>query len=162
MLDQGDQASVAAMRSDVEALTADAFEGRETGKPGAYAAGEWVAGRMAALDLLAAGDSGFFQKFRYKPHPPMQVHGDTLKTMGMAMVSEVIGKNVLGATTSPADSASGWGSSDVTTTTSDGAMKTAFGAVLPKAIRPCTRGPMTMRVAWPWCWNWRLGMLRRP
>ena len=109
VLDQGDQASVAAMRFDVEALTADAFEGRETGKPGAYAAGEWVAGRMAALDLVAAGDSGFFQTFRYKPHPPMQVHGDTLKTMGMAMVSEVIGKNVLGATTSPADSVSGWG-----------------------------------------------------
>ena len=66
-------------------------------------------GRMAALDLVAAGDSGFFQTFRYKPHPPMQVHGDTLKTMGMAVVTEVIGKNVLGATTSPADSASGWG-----------------------------------------------------
>jgi len=109
VLDQGDLASVAAMRSDVEALTADEFEGRETGQPGAYAAGEWVASRMAALDLVAAGDSGFFQTFRYKPHPPMQVHGDTLKTMGMAMVSEVIGKNVLGATASPADSASGWG-----------------------------------------------------
>ena len=109
VMDQGDQASVAAMRSDVEALTSDGFEGRETGQPGAYAAGEWMAGRMASLGLVAAGDSGFFQTFRYKPHPPMQVHGDTLKTMGMAMVTEVVGKNVLGATDSPADSASGWG-----------------------------------------------------
>ena len=108
-MDQGDQASVAAMRSDVEALTSDQFEGRETGQPGAYAAGEWVADRMTSLGLVAAGDSGFFQTFRYKPHPPMQVHGDTLKTMGMAVVSEVVGKNVLGATASPADSVSGWG-----------------------------------------------------
>ena len=108
------------MRSDVEALTADRFEGRETGQPGAYAAGDWLAGRMASLGLMAAGDSGFFQAFRYKPHPPMQVHGDTLKTMGMAMVTEVVGKNVLGATASPADSASGWGSSGAITTTSDG------------------------------------------
>ncbi len=109
--DQGDGASVAALRADVEALTADGFEGRETGQPGAYAAGEWVAGRMSALGLQAAGDSGFFQTFRYKPHPPMQVHGhgDTTVSMGMAVVSEVVGKNVLGATANPADSASGWG-----------------------------------------------------
>ena len=39
----------------------------------------------------------------------MQVHGDTLKTMGMAVVSEVVGKNVLAATQSPADSTTGWG-----------------------------------------------------
>ena len=57
VLHQGDMASVAAMRSDVEALTADAFEGRETGQPGAYAAGEWLASRMVALDLVAAGDA---------------------------------------------------------------------------------------------------------
>lgn len=107
--DQGTEASVAALRSDVESLTADAFEGRETGQPGAYAAGEWVAGRMAALGLVAAGDSGYFQTFRYKPHPPMQVHGDTLKTMGMATVNEVVGKNVLAATAVPADSLSRWG-----------------------------------------------------
>lgn len=106
---QSMEASAAAFRADVEALTSGAFEGRETGTRGAYASGEWVAGRMAALGLMAAGDSGFFQTFRYKPHPPMQVHGDTLKTMGMAVVTEVIGKNVLGATFSPADSVSGWG-----------------------------------------------------
>ena len=105
----GASATVSALRQDVEALTSDEFEGRETGKPGAYAAGEWLSQRMAQLGLSAAGDSGFYQTFRYKPHPPMQVHGDTLKTMGMAVVTEVVGKNVLAATMSPVDSTRGWG-----------------------------------------------------
>lgn len=107
--DMGASATVSAMRQDVEALTADRFEGRETGKPGAYAAGEWLAKRMSQLGLSAAGDSGFFQTFRYKPHPPMQVHGDTLKTMGMAVIGEIVGRNVLGATASLADTTKRWG-----------------------------------------------------
>jgi hypothetical protein len=105
----GTDATVQAMRSDVEALTSERFEGRETGKPGAYLAGEWLANRMAQLDLQAAGDSGFYQTFRYKPHPPMQVHGDTAKTMGMAVVSEIVGRNVLGATAALGDTAQRWG-----------------------------------------------------
>ena len=88
--DMGVQAGMAAMRADVELLTSDAYEGRETGEPGAYRAGEWLAGRMEALGLEAAGDSGFFQSFKYKPHPPMQVHGDTARTMGMAVVLSLI------------------------------------------------------------------------
>ena len=107
--DMGTDATVQAMRSDVEALTSERFEGRETGKPGAYLAGEWLANRMAQLDLQAAGDSGFYQTFRYKPHPPMQVHGDTAKTMGMAVVSEIVGRNVLGATAALGDTAQRWG-----------------------------------------------------
>lgn len=107
--DMGTDATVQAMRSDVEALTSERFEGRETGKPGAYLAGEWLANRMAQLDLQAAGDSGFYQTFRYKPHPPMQVHGDTAKTMGMAVVSEIVGRNVLGATAALNDTAQRWG-----------------------------------------------------
>ena len=107
--DMGVQAGMAAMRADVELLTSDAYEGRETGEPGAYRAGEWLAGRMEALGLEAAGDSGFFQSFRYKPHPPMQVHGDTARTMGMAVVKEIVGRNVLGATSSTADTTQRWG-----------------------------------------------------
>ena len=76
-------------RADGEALTSDAFEGRETGTKPSF--GEWVAGRMVALGPMAAGDSGFFGPSATNP-PPMQVHGDTLKTMGMAVVTEVIGK----------------------------------------------------------------------
>lgn len=107
--DMGAAATVAAMKKDVEILTSDTFQGRETGQPGAYAAGEWLAGRMAQLGLSAAGDSGFFQTFRYKPHPPMQVHGGAMKTMGMAVVGEIVGRNVLGATASMADTAQRWG-----------------------------------------------------
>ena len=109
--DMGLQASAEAMRADVEVLTADRFEGRETGKPGAYAAGEWLARRMKSLGLQAAGDSGYYQTFRYKPHPPMQVHGhgDTSMTMGMAMVREIVGKNVIGATAPVVDTNQRWG-----------------------------------------------------
>ena len=109
--DMGSEASMQAMRSDVEVLTADRFEGRETGKPGAYAAGQWLSRRMVSLGLSAAGDSGFFQTFRYKPHPPMQVHGhgDTSATMGMAVVQEIVGRNVIGATASTADTNQRWG-----------------------------------------------------
>lgn len=105
----GDDATIQAMRADVESLTSERFEGRETGKPGAYLAGEWLANRMVQLDLRAAGDSGYFQTFRYKPHPPMQVHGDTAKAMGMAVVSEIVGRNVLGATAALTDTARRWG-----------------------------------------------------
>ncbi len=107
--DMGDKAGMAALKADVEQLTSDEYEGRETGKPGAYKAGEWLARRMEALGLQAAGDSGFFQSFRYKPHPPMQVHGDTSKTMGMAVVREIVGRNVLGATASLVDTTVRWG-----------------------------------------------------
>jgi hypothetical protein len=107
--DQGLTASAMAMRADVLWLTDERFEGRETGQPGAYAAGKWIEDRMAALNLLPAGDSGYVQTFEYKPHPPMQVHGDTLKTMGMAMVTKVVGRNVLGATAERSDTAQSWG-----------------------------------------------------
>ena len=39
----------------------------------------------------------------------MQVHGDTLKTMGMAVVSEVVGRNVLGASAALEDTTRRWG-----------------------------------------------------
>lgn len=107
--DQGNSASMEAFKSDVEALTSEAFEGRETGTAGAYLAGQWVEKRMRATGLVAAGDSGFQQTFRYKPHPPMQVHGDSLKTMGMAVVDEVVGRNVLGATDLPPAEGAMWG-----------------------------------------------------
>ena len=111
--DMGASASIEVMRADVEKLTSPAFEGRETGQPGAYMAGTWLAGRMAAVGLQAAGDSGYHQTFRYKPHPPMQVHGHgdtaTAPSMGMAVVREIAGRNVIGATASTADTTQRWG-----------------------------------------------------
>ena len=101
----------------------------------------------AALDLARPATAAF-QTFRYKPHPPMQVHGDTLKTMGTAMVSEVIGRMCwvppprrrtrrrVGGHRRHHDHL-GWGDEN------------SLGAVLPRRSA-MTRGPMTMR-AWPWC-----------
>ena len=108
---QGPASGSGSMRADVEELTSARYEGRETGQPGAYLAGEWLAGRMADLGLTAAGDSGYYQTFRYKPHPPMQVHGhgDTAVSMGMGVVQEIVGKNVMGATAALTDTTRRWG-----------------------------------------------------
>ena len=80
----------------VAALTDARFEGRETGTPGEQAAALWVDSVLAAAGLEPAGDSAAFQRFTYKPHPPLQVHGtDSTAALGMALVREVTGTNVL-------------------------------------------------------------------
>jgi len=80
----------------VQALTDARFEGRETGTAGELAAGLWVDSVLTQLGLEPAGDSAAFQRFTYKPHPPLQVHGsDSTAAMGMALVREVTGTNVL-------------------------------------------------------------------
>ena len=85
--------------SDVQELCSPEFEGRETGTKGERAAGEWLAGRMHELGLIPAGDSLWFQHFTYTPHPPMQMHAmpDSSHQLGMALVQEIHGRNVLGA-----------------------------------------------------------------
>ena len=80
----------------VYALTDSTFEGRETGTPGEGLASAWLDSEFGALGLQAKGDSASRQTFRYKPHPPMQVHGEGEQTnMGMALVTEIVGDNVL-------------------------------------------------------------------
>jgi hypothetical protein len=83
------------LRADVETLTSEAFGGRETGSEGERQAAEWLSASFAGFGLLPKGDSSAFQTFRYKPHPPMQMHGDTTKQLGMALVKEIVGQNVL-------------------------------------------------------------------
>ena len=51
-------ASTAQLRRDVEALAADAMQGRETATPGYDRAADYVARRMAAIGLQPAGDNG--------------------------------------------------------------------------------------------------------
>ena len=80
----------------VYALTDSTFEGRETGTPGEGLASAWLDTEFGALGLQARGDSASRQTFRYKPHPPMQVHGEGEEShMGMALVTEIVGENVL-------------------------------------------------------------------
>ena len=80
----------------VYALTDSTFEGRETGTLGEGLASAWLDSEFGALGFQAKGDSASRQTFRYKPHPPMQVHGEGEETnMGMALVTEIVGENVL-------------------------------------------------------------------
>ena len=83
------------LRADVETLASEAFGGRETGTEGEQQAAEWLSESFARFGLTPKGDSAAFQTFRYKPHPPMQMHGDTTKQLGMALVKEIVGQNVL-------------------------------------------------------------------
>jgi hypothetical protein len=86
----------ASMSTWVNALTDARFEGRETGTPGEHAAALWVDSVLTHLGLEPVGDSAAFQTFTYKPHPPLQVHGtDSAASLGMALVKEITGKNVL-------------------------------------------------------------------
>jgi hypothetical protein len=83
---------------DVIILANDSLEGRETGTDGEAKAGRYLSDRMQELGLAPYGDDGtYFQRFRFKPHPPVQRHqlGDSV-TMGMALVREVTGRNVIG------------------------------------------------------------------
>jgi len=83
---------------DVQVLAHDSLEGRATGSVGEEKAGKYVSGRMSDLGLVPKGEADtWFQSFSFKPHPPVQRHqsGDSV-TMGMALVQEVTGRNVIG------------------------------------------------------------------
>ena len=88
--------SLSEVRATVEALASNEMEGRETGTAGELKASFWIDSVMNSIPLEAKGDSGSFQFFHYKPHPPMQVHGsgDSLH-LGMALVQEIEGRNVI-------------------------------------------------------------------
>lgn len=83
----------------VNALASPKMEGRETGTNGEKMAAAWLDSAFRSLDLIVKGDVDAIQTFQYKPHPPMQMHGvgDTA-TLGMALVQEIEGLNVLYAT----------------------------------------------------------------
>ena len=88
--------SAQSMRASVEALTDTSMQGRETGTIGESRASKWIADQFDEIGLSPKGQDGAFQSFSYKPHPPMQVHGHgDSTTMGMALVNEIIGNNVL-------------------------------------------------------------------
>jgi hypothetical protein len=82
--------------SHVQALSSDTMEGRETGKPGEEKASAWIDSVFASQGLKAFGEEGSYQSFQYKPHQPMQMHGHgDSSSLGMALVQEIKGKNVL-------------------------------------------------------------------
>lgn len=80
----------------VQALASDAMQGRETGEEGEAIASAWIDSVFASKGLSARGEVGSFQRFEYKPHPPMQMHGHgDSASLGMALVQAITGKNVL-------------------------------------------------------------------
>jgi len=92
--DEPTEADVISAR--VQALSSNAMEGRETGTPGEANASAWIDSVFQTQGLIPRGDKGSLQAFQYKPHPPMQMHGHgDSASMGMALVQEINGNNVL-------------------------------------------------------------------
>jgi|JI10StandDraft_1071094.scaffolds.fasta_scaffold09551_5 hypothetical protein len=84
------------MRTDLTFLASDALEGRAVGSQGEWKAGQYIAAKFKLMNLQAKGDSSWFQKFTFVPHAPAQVHhtGDSA-SLGMALVKEIHGRNVI-------------------------------------------------------------------
>lgn len=86
------------LKADLVMLAGDSLQGRETGSEGERMAGDYIISRFKTLGLQPKGENGDFrQAFTYKPHPPVQMHenGDSV-SMGMAVVKEVEGHNIIG------------------------------------------------------------------
>jgi len=86
------------LNSDLAVLAHDSLEGRGTGTVGEDKAARYLVQRMQSIGLKPRGaDGGWYQSFSFKPHPPVQMHqvGDSV-TMGMALVREITGRNVIG------------------------------------------------------------------
>lgn len=84
--------------SDIAVLASDSLEGRGTGTEGERKAAAFIAARFQKMGLTPKGENGtWYQSFSFTPHPPVQLHqvGDSTK-MGMALVKEITGKNVIG------------------------------------------------------------------
>ncbi|MBL7941232.1 MAG: hypothetical protein JNM00_00595, partial [Flavobacteriales bacterium] len=83
---------------DVNYLASDSLEGRGTGTEGEKAAAQYIVTRFAALGLSPKGENGgWYQPFTFKPMSAPQVHhaGDSAM-LGMGLVTELTGTNVIG------------------------------------------------------------------
>ncbi|WP_306643826.1 M28 family peptidase [Sanyastnella coralliicola] len=89
---------IAELQAIIEFMASDSLEGRGTGTEGEAKAAAYVASRFEELGLKPFGDSSsFFQAFSFRPHPPIQRHGSGDSTsIGMALVQNLTGKNVIG------------------------------------------------------------------
>ena len=78
-------------------LANDFMEGRGTGTVGEQKAAEYIARDFQRFKLQPKGDSSWYQSFTFVPHGAAQIHhkGDSA-SLGMALVKEISGKNVIG------------------------------------------------------------------
>ncbi|MDZ4823390.1 MAG: M20/M25/M40 family metallo-hydrolase [Flavobacteriales bacterium] len=85
------------VRVDVNYLASDSLEGRGTGTAGEKAAAQYIVTRLGTLGLESKGENGgWFQSFTFKPQSPPQIHhvGDSAM-LGMGLVKEITGTNVI-------------------------------------------------------------------
>ncbi len=82
---------------NVAALANDFMEGRGTGTAGEQKAAEYIVRDFSKYKLEPKGDSSWYQRFTFVPHGAAQIHhkGDTA-SLGMALVKEITGRNVIG------------------------------------------------------------------
>jgi len=81
------------MKDDVFVLADDNLLGRETGTEGEKMAAEYIAKRLAELDLDPKGTDGYFQKFTFKPSVSPHEQAKTTDSIGDGIVT---GINVVG------------------------------------------------------------------
>lgn len=79
----------------VQQLSSDAMEGRGTGSVGEAKAAKYIADTWASYGLFPKGTSEWLQKFSYIPKSSMQIHHGDTTTLGMSMVKESFGTNVV-------------------------------------------------------------------
>jgi Zn-dependent M28 family amino/carboxypeptidase len=86
-------AQIETLKEDVEFLSSDALEGRQTGTKGEEEAAKYIAKRFNDLKLQEKGTNGYFQRFSFKPKT--DPHSEVVFTT-MAEDSTITGTNVLG------------------------------------------------------------------
>jgi Zn-dependent M28 family amino/carboxypeptidase len=86
-------AQIETLKEDVEFLSSDALEGRQTGTKGEEEAAKYIAKRFKDLKLQEKGTNGYLQTFSFKPKT--DPHSEVVFTT-MAEDSTITGTNVLG------------------------------------------------------------------
>ena len=86
-------AQIETLKEDVEFLSSDALEGRQTGTKSEEEAAKYIAKRFKDLKLQEKGTNGYLQTFSFKPKT--DPHSEVVFTT-MAEDSTITGTNVLG------------------------------------------------------------------
>ncbi|MFM9005695.1 MAG: M28 family peptidase [Flavobacteriales bacterium] len=92
-----DKALEKRLAAHVKVLAADDMQGRATGSDGERKAANYIVEHFRKSKLKPLGDSLWYQVFTFIPHAAGQVHhkGDTA-SLGMALVQEIQGTNIVG------------------------------------------------------------------
>lgn len=91
------QKEIEQLKQDLGYLASDELEGRATGSDGEEKAAAYIADRFEKLGLAPQGTDGWYQEFAFKPKTAAQIHGTgDSATLGMGLVQEIKGRNVIG------------------------------------------------------------------